>query len=178
MGLDPTVHFQEGIRRCHRRSFETLRERSGFTLSLSRLRRCSSSSSRKIAVRHHRLPIARKVEKQIIAKMVANVAGSGIAVGLHKGHAVTKREMAKRPSANKGKLGKRTSLVRKLIREVVGFAPYEKRITELLKVGKDKRALKVAKKKLGTHLRAKRKREEMTTVLRKMRATGGADKKK
>jgi hypothetical protein len=27
-------------------------------------------------------------------------------------------------------------------------------------------------------LRAKRKREEMTTVLRKMRATGGADKKK
>lgn len=56
-----------------------------------------------------------------------------------------------------------------MIREVVGFAPYEKRITELLKVGKDKRALKVAKKKLGTHLRAKRKREEMTTVLRKSR---------
>jgi len=178
VGLDPTVHFRDGIRRCRRRSFETLREHSGFALSLSRLRRCSSSSFRKIAVRHHRLPIARKVEKEIIAKMVANVAGSGIAVGLHKGHAVTKREMAKRPSANKGKLGKRTSLVRKLIREVVGFAPYEKRITELLKVGKDKRALKVAKKKLGTHLRAKRKREEMTTVLRKMRATGGTDKKK
>ncbi len=110
--------------------------------------------------------------------MVAAAMGSGIAVGLRKGHAVTKREMAKRASANKGKLGKRTSMVRKLIREVVGFAPYEKRITELLKVGKDKRALKVAKKKLGTHLRAKRKREEMTTVLRKMRATGGADKKK
>ncbi len=178
MGLDPTVHFRDGIRRCRRRSFETLREHSGFALSLPRLRRCSSSSFRKIAVCHHRLPIARKVEKEIIAKMVANVAGSGIAVGLHKGHAVTKREMAKRPSANKGKLGKRTSLVRKLIREVVGFAPYEKRITELLKVGKDKRALKVAKKKLGTHLRAKRKREEMTTVLRKMRATGGTDKKK
>ncbi len=111
-------------------------------------------------------------------RMVSAAVGSGIAVGLHKGHAVTKREMAKRPSANKGKLGKRTSLVRKLIREVVGFAPYEKRITELLKVGKDKRALKVAKKKLGTHLRAKRKREEMTTVLRKMRATGGGEKKK
>ena len=61
--------------------------------------------------------------------MVAAAMGSGIAVGLHKGRAVTKREMAKRPSANKGKLGKRTSLVRKLIREVVGFAPYEKRIT-------------------------------------------------
>jgi large subunit ribosomal protein L36e len=59
--------------------------------------------------------------------------------------------------------------VRGLIREVVGFAPYEKRIQELLKVGRDKRALKVAKRKLGTHLRAKRKREEMTSVLRKQR---------
>lgn len=59
--------------------------------------------------------------------------------------------------------------MRNLIREVAGFAPYEKRITELLKVGKDKRALKVAKRKLGTHKRAKRKREEMSNVLRKMR---------
>lgn len=52
---------------------------------------------------------------------------------------------------------------------MAGFAPYEKRITELLKVGKDKRALKVAKRKLGTHKRAKRKREEMSSALRKMR---------
>lgn len=59
--------------------------------------------------------------------------------------------------------------MRNLIREVAGFAPYEKRITELLKVGKDKRALKVAKRKLGTHKRAKKKREEMSSVLRKMR---------
>ena len=57
-----------------------------------------------------------------------------------------------------------------MIREVAGFAPYEKRISELLKVGKDKRALKVAKRKLGTHKRAKKKREEMASVLRKMRS--------
>ena len=67
------------------------------------------------------------------------------------------------------KTSKRIHFVRNLIREVAGFAPYEKRITELLKVGKDKRALKVAKRKLGTHKRAKRKREEMSNVLRKMR---------
>jgi Ribosomal protein L36e len=29
------------------------------------------------------------------------------------------------------------------VREVVGYAPYERRVMELLKVGKDKRALKV-----------------------------------
>ncbi|KAL8159898.1 hypothetical protein V2J09_001435 [Rumex salicifolius] len=66
------------------------------------------------------------------------------------------------------KTSKRIHFVRNLIREVAGFAPYEKRITELLKVGKDKRALKVAKRKLGTHKRAKKKREEMSNVLRKM----------
>ena len=41
-------------------------------------------------------------------------------------------------------------MVRELIREVAGFAPYEKRLMELLKVGKDKRALKLAKKKVLT----------------------------
>ena len=59
--------------------------------------------------------------------------------------------------------------MRELVREVCGFAPYEKRIMELLKVGKDKRALKVAKKKLGTHKRGKKKREEMAAVLRKVK---------
>lgn len=64
---------------------------------------------------------------------------------------------------------KRVHFVRTFIREVAGFAQYEKRITDLLKVGKGRRALKVAKRKLGTHKRAKRKREEMSNVLRKMR---------
>ena len=47
-----------------------------------------------------------------------------------------------------------------------GTPPYEKRLVELLRVGRDKRALKVAKKKLGTHKRGKAKREEMGAVLR------------
>lgn len=65
--------------------------------------------------------------------------------------------------------GKRTKFVRSIIQEVAGQAPYEKRVMELLKVGKDKRALKVCKRKLGTHLRAKRKREEMSNLLRKVK---------
>ncbi|WRX25222.1 Large ribosomal subunit protein eL36 - like 3 [Theobroma cacao] len=37
---------------------------------------------------------------------------------------------------------------------------------------KDKRALEVAKRKLSTHKRAKKKREEMSSILRKMRSVG------
>lgn len=103
---------------------------------------------------------------------------TGLFVGLNKGHIVTKKELPPRPSDRKGKTSKRVHFVRNLIREVAGFAPYEKRITELLKVGKDKRALKVAKRKLGTHKRAKKKREEMSSVLRKMRSGGVGEKKK
>ncbi|GLJ52873.1 hypothetical protein SUGI_1126290 [Cryptomeria japonica] len=93
-------------------------------------------------------------------------AKSGLFVGTNIGHFVTRRKLAPRPSANKGKRSKRIDFVRKLIWEVTGFAPYEKRITELLKVGKDKRALKVPKKKLGTHKRAKKKCEEMSNEAR------------
>ncbi|KAG4128809.1 hypothetical protein ERO13_D09G042300v2 [Gossypium hirsutum] len=112
--------------------------------------------------------------------MATKQPNTGLFVGLNKGHVVTKKELVPRPSNRKGKTSKRVHFVRNLIREVAGFAPYEKRITELLKVGKDKRALKVAKRKLGTHKRAKKKREEMSSVLRKMRAhhPGGGDKKK
>ncbi|CAK7350422.1 unnamed protein product [Dovyalis caffra] len=109
--------------------------------------------------------------------MPSKQPNTGLFVGLNKGHIVTKKELAPRPSDRKGKSSKRVLFVRSLIREVAGFAPYEKRITELLKVGKDKRALKVAKRKLGTHKRAKKKREEMSSVLRKMRAAGVGEKK-
>ncbi|KAL4288794.1 hypothetical protein AHAS_Ahas19G0321800 [Arachis hypogaea] len=111
-------------------------------------------------------------------EMAPKQPSSGLFVGMNKGHIVTKKELPPRPRDRKGKTSKRVHFVRNLIREVAGFAPYEKRITELLKVGKDKRALKVAKRKLGTHKRAKKKREEMSTVLRKMRAGGGGEKKK
>ncbi|KAH1174623.1 hypothetical protein KIL84_008614 [Mauremys mutica] len=67
------------------------------------------------------------------------------------------------------RLTKHTKFVRDMIREVCGFAPYEKRAMELLKVSKDKRALKFIKKRVGTHIRAKRKREELSNVLAAMR---------
>lgn len=45
------------------------------------------------------------------------------------------------------RLTKHTKFVRDMIREVCGFAPYERRAMELLKVSKDKLVLKFIKKK-------------------------------
>uniref|UniRef100_A0A6S9SL99 60S ribosomal protein L36 n=1 Tax=Chrysotila carterae TaxID=13221 RepID=A0A6S9SL99_CHRCT len=94
---------------------------------------------------------------------------TGLAVGMDSGHVLTKRELKPKPSYRKGKLNKRVAFVREIVREVAGYAPYEKRTMELLKVGKEKRALKVLKSKLGTHKRAKSKREEMSAALRAQR---------
>ena len=71
--------------------------------------------------------------------------------------------------AHPQRLANRVKLVREIVKEVAGLAPYEKRIAELLRIGKDKRALKYAKQKLGTHIRGKRKREEIADILRKQR---------
>jgi Ribosomal protein L36E len=57
---------------------------------------------------------------------------------LTKGHAVTKLAKAARPSYRKGRLSKRTALVRSVIREVTGFAPYERKIIEFLQAGSTK----------------------------------------
>ncbi|GLG99456.1 hypothetical protein R5R35_011106 [Gryllus longicercus] len=100
-----------------------------------------------------------------------------MAVGLRKGHKTTKIKYGKskedkkpiRPSRLKGVQTKHTKFIRDLIREVCGHAPYEKRAMELLKVSKDKRALKFLKRRLGTHIRAKRKREELSNILTLMR---------
>lgn len=50
-------------------------------------------------------------------------------------------------------LCKRVKFVRDVVREVVGLAPYERRIIELLKVQRDKRALKFAKKRVRNYVR-------------------------
>ena len=57
--------------------------------------------------------------------------------------------------------------IRELVRDVVGSAPYEKRLMELLKVGRDKRALKLAKRKVRIQ-----EREDGMTASRE--AEGGA----
>jgi large subunit ribosomal protein L36e len=99
-----------------------------------------------------------------------------IAIGQNKGHNVTKFAGASkkvRPALRKGALGKRVKLIRQVIGEVSGVSTYEKRVIEFLKAGsvKDtKRALKLSKKALGTHRRAKLKREALMNLLRAQQA--------
>ncbi|KAI2680984.1 hypothetical protein DTO013E5_8853 [Penicillium roqueforti] len=76
-----------------------------------------------------------------------------------------------RISRTKGKSSRRTAFVREIAQEVVGLAPYERRIIELLRNAQDKRARKLAKKRLGTFGRGKAKVESMQKVIAESRRT-------
>uniref|UniRef100_A0A7S2TGT1 60S ribosomal protein L36 n=1 Tax=Lotharella oceanica TaxID=641309 RepID=A0A7S2TGT1_9EUKA len=101
---------------------------------------------------------------------------SGIATGANKGFIVTKRPLvksarkwylAKGATESKKLPGRRVKVIRAVVRETVGYAPYERRIIEILKGGgsnPQKKAWRFAKQRLGTHIRAKKKVAEMERV--------------
>ncbi|EPY29899.1 large subunit ribosomal protein L36e [Strigomonas culicis] len=94
-------------------------------------------------------------------------ARTGIIAGFNKGHTTTR--LARRPSG-KDRLKaphKKLRAVKAVIADVVGFSPFEKRVQEMLRVGKEKRALKLCKKRLGDFQAAKKRRSKMEESLRK-----------
>ncbi|KAJ2767863.1 ribosomal protein L36 [Coemansia nantahalensis] len=94
------------------------------------------------------------------------IVKSGIACGYKSGHVTARRQLkASAASAKANNKSKHNKFVRDLVREVVGYAPYERRIMELLKNSRDKRARKLGKKRLGTLRRSKRKVDELSEVL-------------
>ena len=97
---------------------------------------------------------------------------------MNKGHIVDKiGNKAQKPSRRKGTLGKRVAVVREVIREVVGLAPYEKRLLDILKTGAnnpDKKVYKMAKNRLGSHKRALRKRDEIKRMYQVFRQNAAA----
>ncbi|KIK68072.1 hypothetical protein GYMLUDRAFT_36901 [Collybiopsis luxurians FD-317 M1] len=100
------------------------------------------------------------------------MARSNLAIGLNKGHPTTPIPKTVRPSQRKGIQSAKTKFVRSVVREVAGFSAYERRVLELLRNSKDKKARKLTKKRLGTLLRSKRKLEELSTVIQESRRAG------
>ncbi|KZP32987.1 ribosomal protein L36e [Athelia psychrophila] len=99
------------------------------------------------------------------------MARTNLRPGPNHGHPTTPIPKAVRPSQRKGIQSTKTKFVRAIIREVAGFSPYERRVMELLRNSKDKKARKLTKKRLGTLLRSKRKLEELGTVIQESRRT-------
>ena len=59
-------------------------------------------------------------------------------------------------------------MIREVIQEVAGFSPLEKKMLELIKTGiatKEKKSVKVARQKLGTHRRAILKKNGLCDML-------------
>merc|ERR1712093_160619 len=81
----------------------------------------------------------------------------------------TPRTNVPKPSNRKGRQSARSAFVKSIVREVAGFAPYERRVMELIHNSKDKKARKLTKKRLGTLRRAKRKVDELTGVIAEQR---------
>lgn len=98
--------------------------------------------------------------------MKTKTSKTGMAVGINKGHVTTKR-VSKTTKKQGG--SERTKFVRGIVREVAGFSPYEKRIMELLKTNQDKRARRLAKRRLGALSRGKKKIEELANVIAESR---------
>ena len=86
----------------------------------------------------------------------------GLAVGLNKGHIVSKIEEPSWKDIKRPR--KRMHVIRKIIHEMCGHSPYERKVMEMLKQSKptaQKKAYQMAKKALGTHKRAIKKRSEL-----------------
>ncbi|KAL4402539.1 ribosomal protein L36 [Malassezia pachydermatis] len=102
----------------------------------------------------------------------AGVPRTGLVWGINRGHPTTRRVLAPRPVSKKAVAGERVTTIRSVVREVAGFAPYERRAMELIRNSKDKRARKFIKRRIGTLRRAKRKMEILTGVIAEQRRSG------
>ena len=63
-------------------------------------------------------------------------------------------------------------MIREIVREIVGFTNYEKRMMEYIRIGTGhsaKKGLHYVKQRLGTMARAKAKREELEAIIQSMK---------
>ena len=99
---------------------------------------------------------------------------TGLFVGLKKGQKATvaPKYWKKTPVTRKGNISNRCRHVREVIREVAGFSNLEKKMLELVRTGvasKEKKAVKTARAKLGTHKRAKIMKNDADNIIQASR---------
>ncbi|KAL5110116.1 60S ribosomal protein L36 [Taenia crassiceps] len=92
---------------------------------------------------------------------MSHIRKYSVCVGRERGYRRTKNTKRVKPSNSNSHSGKQSKFTRSLVREIVGFAPFERRALELLKNDREKRALKFLKTRVGGHRRGKKKREEL-----------------
>merc|ERR1712083_534307 len=102
---------------------------------------------------------------------------TGLFVGLNRGHVVTKPKVSDRAfrankSSRKGRLHPRVHAVREVVQEVCGLAPFQKKMVEMIKTGvavKEKKAVKLARKRVGALKRAKHIRDNLLNLIQTQR---------
>ena len=98
---------------------------------------------------------------------------TGIFVGLNRGHVVTKPKQhpdafKENLSRRKGRIHPRVKAVREVVQEVCGLAPFQKKMIEMLRTGvaiKEKKAVKLARARVGQHGRAGRIRDNLLAII-------------
>jgi large subunit ribosomal protein L36e len=96
---------------------------------------------------------------------------NGIIGGINHGFATTPIAKTLSRHVALSKQHKRLRAVKAVIADLVGFTPLDKRVVELLRVGKEKRAVKLCKKRLGSITAAKKRKTKVEDALRAAQTT-------
>merc|ERR1712151_158610 len=109
----------------------------------------------------------------IILEKMPREDKTGIFVGLNRGHIVTKPKVSAEAfkankSGRKGRLHPRVKAVREVVLEVCGLSPFQKKMLEMIRTGvaiKEKKAVKLARARVGQHKRAGRIRDNLLAII-------------
>ena len=74
----------------------------------------------------------------------------------------------KSKSLRKGRLHKRVQAIRDVMVEVTGLSPFQRKMMEMLKTGdsgKEKKAVRLARKRTGSHKRAQLVRDKIANII-------------
>ena len=85
----------------------------------------------------------------------------------------------KTKSHAKGRIHPRVSAVREVMQEVTGLAPFQRKMMEMLKTGdgvKEKKAVRLARKRTGSHKRAQLIRDKLAAIIQAQQQAARAKK--